>query len=278
MFCCNEQTSLPAASSISYSPVSTDEKQQQKQRSSKSFPGMHRTISSDTPPKDCMLIKTGGTALQAIPKEQVLQDDVVAVSVPENVHPGQEILVKAPPTNGILDGRCIRATVPEGALPGHTFLVKFDSTDTQHDVVAVMGVPVEQDLLLSMDTDEKKNTPSNTTTVVDTPVVAGQMLHQPVAASMPPVSNPQQQQQPTLSNGHGQQQQHDGNRILVKVPPGVLPGEKIRVKIPDGRTIDATVPAGETEQFYVQVPPKHQNWHDNPLAYGAPMIVAPLLL
>jgi hypothetical protein len=39
-----------------------------------------------------------------------------------------------------------------------------------------------------------------------------------------------------------------------------------------------TVPKGEVTQFYVKVPPKKQNWHDNPAAYAAPMVVAPFFL
>ena len=70
----------------------------------------------------------------------------------------------------------------------------------------------------------------------------------------------------------------DKAKVLVRVPKGVAPGSKIRVKITDGRVIMVTIPKGEVTQFYVQVPPKNQNWHNNPAAYAAPMVVAPFFV
>jgi len=275
MLCCNDP-------SPHYSPVNSGEtgRAQQTKTDRSVFPGMNRTVTSDMPPQGSMLIKTGGTALQAVSREEALQDNMVAVSVPENVKPGQEILVTAPDGSG----RCMRATVPEGALPGHTFLVKFEPEATTHPVVAVMGIPVEQDLLLNTEEELKKNEKESVgevsaadlrqnATVVGTPVQETQQTMNEQAA----IQNAQQPSVQAVPSNH--QQQNDSRRILVKVPPGVFPGEKIRVKIPDGRTIEETVPNEDgITQFYLQVPPKNQNWHDNPLAYGAPMIAAPFLL
>ena len=182
----------------------------------------------------------------------------IPVSVPEGVKPGQDILVTAPDGSG----RCVRVTVPEGALPGHVFMVKMETAP-----VIAIGVPLDlandvpQDLLLTPEPSDDRNEVELTQT--------HQQVESPnVTVARMPTSTQQQQNQAV----------HDG-RVLVQVPPGVSPGSKIRVKIPDGRTIDVTVPAEEAiTQFYVQVPPKKQNWHDNPLAYGAPMVAAPFLM
>jgi hypothetical protein len=94
--------------------------------------------------------------------------------------------------------------------------------------------------------------------------------------------------------------------VLVRVPPGSVPGSTIRVRIDDGRLIEAVVPAANEGEggnsgltaaieFFLRVPPMEgaragpihqrqkqqgqqgrQNWHDHPLAI-APMAVGPLL-
>ena len=59
------------------------------------------------------------------------------------------------------------------------------------------------------------------------------------------------------------------------VPLGKKKGDKFRVRIFDGRTIDAVVPEDGISSFYMKVPKKKQNWHDNPLA-TLPMAIGPL--
>lgn len=171
----------------------------------------------------------------------------------------------------------MRATVPDGALPGHTFLVRMENPP----VVAVTGIPVEtvpHDLLLTPESNENKDVESHVELMnyehLDAPWQPPHM-HIP-----PPIPPPQMQPQAHQRQEQQQQRQRDSNdnRVLVKVPPGVAPGSKIRVKIPDGRVIEVTVPPGDATQFYVKVPPRKQNWHDNPLAYAAPMAVAPFLM
>lgn len=164
----------------------------------------------------------------------------------------------------------MRATVPEGALPGHTFLVKMETP------LVVTAIPVgnePHDLLLTPESNETKDVERCPDLLnsdrFDAPHQQSNIhpqLQFPPPQTQPPV---QQQQRNNDMNS---------NRILVQVPPGVAPGSKMRVKIPDGRVIEVTVPRGEVTQFYVKVPPKNQNWHDNPAAYAAPMVVAPFLL
>ena len=162
--------------------------------------------------------------------------------------------------------------MPEGALPGHTFLVKMETH------LAVMAIPVENEphhLLLTDESHETKDMPFPdllNRECIDAPQQQSQI--------QPQLQIPPSQMQPEVQQQQ-QQQWYNGsydNQVLVHVPPGVAAGSKIRVKIPDGRIIEATVPQGEVTQFYVKVPPKDQNWHDNPAAYAAPMVVAPFLL
>ena len=72
-----------------------------------------------------------------------------------------------------------------------------------------------------------------------------------------------------------QQLYNDKGLIKVIVPQGKRKGDKFRVRIFDGRTIDAVVPQDGISAFYMKVPKKKQNWHDNPLA-TLPMAVGPL--
>ena len=72
-----------------------------------------------------------------------------------------------------------------------------------------------------------------------------------------------------------QQLYNDKGLVKVIVPLGKRKGDKFRVKIFDGRTVDTVVPEDGISDFYMKVPKKKQNWHDNPLA-TLPMAVGPL--
>mmetsp|Transcript_14333 Transcript_14333/g.29656 ORF Transcript_14333/g.29656 Transcript_14333/m.29656 type:complete len:146 (-) Transcript_14333:1510-1947(-) len=71
--------------------------------------------------------------------------------------------------------------------------------------------------------------------------------------------------------------------ITIKVPEGKRrKGEKFRVRLPDGRSVNATVPFHGCREFSLDTgtqskQERQQNWHDNPLAV-APMILGPMLL
>jgi hypothetical protein len=177
----------------------------------------------------------------------------------------------------------MRATVPDGALPGHSFLVQFKS-----DADPVMGVQVEQDLLLSAENNQNESaTPNqdNTVTVVGTRAIR-QVLQQSQQSSSTSgdmvqttsQSNGRQESARKCSLEHQDSITPDG-RVLITVPYGSKPGEKIRVRHEDGRIIETTIPKElppNVSQFYVKIPnPNHQNWHDNPVVYGAPLLVGP---
>lgn len=222
------------------------------------------------PPPDRVLIKTGGNALQAVSREALEQDDLIAVSVPEGINPGDELLVASPDATG----RVVSAVVPERALPGHTFLVKLPPLSEAP--VAAVGVPLEE--------NDITNEASNKSGTEDTKVVVGEDLAGDL--QLRETSNDIEQQRPhsevemtrdEATRSRGNTNSRDGESVLIKVPPGALPGEKIRVQIKPGQTIEATVPEGNVKEFYVRVPRQKQNWHDNVLAV-APMTAGPFLM
>lgn len=248
------------------------------------YPGSLRTvINAPELGSDTVLIRTGGNALQAVSRQTTDQQGIMAVSVPEGLQPGDSLLARTP------DGsRVVSAIVPKGVLFGHTFLVqippKVDEEKAQAPI-AVVGVPVDGDLM---------NMPMQNHYGGRTQVVAGQDIE---ATELCLVKETQQPQYQYQQQNHAQVElmptpmpppaaaprnnrntsNDDPNLVLIKVPAGAGPGEKIRVRVPDGRTVEATVPPGNLTEFYLRLPNKKQNWHNNPLAV-APMTLGPLLL
>jgi hypothetical protein len=251
--------------------------------SSATYPAMRRPIDNlpnKGPPSDKVLIRTRGNALQAVSRQILEQNGLMAVSVPMSSLPGNKLLVRAP------DGsdRVISVVIPKGALPGHSFLVKMPAEEAAP--ICVMGIPVQADLVEQQHQNR----------VGDAQVVAGHDIESAdlrlVEESSPPelvddVSHQQPSSELELAPGRNATQDRrntnatpesmDPNVLLVKVPRGATPGTKFRVKVPDGRTVDATVPPGNVQEFYLRLPTRKQNWHDNPLAV-APMVFGPLFL
>jgi len=70
--------------------------------------------------------------------------------------------------------------------------------------------------------------------------------------------------------------------VTIKVPEGKRrKGEKFRVRLPDGRSVMATVPFHGCKEFSLDTSTqtkqeRQQNWNDNPLAV-APMFLGPML-
>jgi hypothetical protein len=135
------------------------------------------------------------------------------------------------------------------------------------------GVPVDKlgDLYLTQDNFQ------------DSQVVGGK--------DTPGLIQPNQKEHTVTSSLHVIPQQCKNGRpfIKVKVPKGLSPGSTFRVQLPGKEKCyaDLVVPEGNGSELMLD--PKHiisppvkrsnkQNWHDNPAAYGAPMIVGPFLL
>lgn len=202
----------------------------------------------------------------------------------------------------------MEAVVPEGAWPGHTFLVPFpDSgggdlpttpTTVNHGVVvdvdvATTGVPHST----AADSNRSSSSSRDAATTSAVVVVAGEdvpMIHTgdddsqqldlvvvdeeaPAAATTASapvatmaVPNNDDVDRALLSQHQPNNNNTNTNLVLIKVPAGAERGSKIRVQLADGRTVDATVPRDPSvTEFYLRVPPKKQNWHDNPLAVVA---------
>jgi len=208
-----------------------DAKKPAKKASSASYPGNRRTVLSNTagPPADTVLIRTAGNALQAVPRGITECTNVMAVSVPENMRPGDKLLVQTPGTPPQL----VEAVIPASAYPGSTFFVEIPETkDTP--VVSVTGVAVP---------DGEEHT-------AGAAVVNSTDLHLNVTTTVP---DEEPSPQPAAAAAAPDQ---DPNLVLAQVPPGAAPGSKIRVQAADGRTVEATVPNDPTvTQFYVRVPP-----------------------
>jgi hypothetical protein len=99
------------------------------------YPGSSfRSASTDTVPKDLVLVKTAGNALQAVPQSALQRTNVVAVTVWDGLTAGQTIVVAAP------GGRMVQAIIPQTCHVGQTFLVHIPPV-AEH--VVVVGVPLD---------------------------------------------------------------------------------------------------------------------------------------
>jgi hypothetical protein len=134
------------------------------------------------------------------------------------------------------DDRVISAIVPEGHGPGHTFFVR------RPPPIAAQGVAISNN---NGQPQQHQQTPTHNT----------------------PKKYKRCSEEMLLLHNEG--------LVKVKVPKGCRAGDSFRVRIPDGRTVDAVVPQGNVTEFHLKVNQKKQNWHDNPLAV-APMTLGPL--
>jgi hypothetical protein len=209
------------------------------------FPGQRRSLLYAPLTSDRILIPTAGNALQAVSREVLAQQNLLAVAVPEGA--GEEILVQAP------DGRLLRALIPPQAHAGQTFFVHAPP-------VADTGIPLHPSAVMGA----PRPYPTGVHDLALTPVPPPA----PYDTSRPSPPTAPSYQAPVPSA-------HDPNLLLVQVPPGASPGSVIRVPGPHGRTLEATIPADPTiQEFYLRVPPQKQNWHDSSLAV-APVTLAP---
>eukprot|EP00545_Synedropsis_sp_CCMP1620_P005488 CAMPEP_0119009424 /NCGR_PEP_ID=MMETSP1176-20130426/4353_1 /TAXON_ID=265551 /ORGANISM="Synedropsis recta cf, Strain CCMP1620" /LENGTH=245 /DNA_ID=CAMNT_0006961937 /DNA_START=51 /DNA_END=788 /DNA_ORIENTATION=- len=176
-----------------------------------------------SPPENTTLIKTGGNALQAVDNSILEQDDLVAVTIPDkNLKAGDTLLVVSP------DGsRAVSARIPEGHDVGSVFFVQFAAP-----AVVAVGVPLSSEPQL--------------------PIV--QAIVNPSSQS----SSVEYQSDLQLAE---ETDERNRDLVLVTVPESSLAGDRIRVRLPDQRVVEAVVPEGNVKQFYVQAPPHVNNGH-----------------
>ncbi|KAI2491700.1 hypothetical protein MHU86_22843 [Fragilaria crotonensis] len=193
------------------------------------YPGFSRTpMSGDQSSLDSstVLIKTGGNALQAVDRSELERKDIIAVTVPENTQPGDTLLVMAPDGSG----NAVTARIPEGHGAGRVFFVTFAPPVAVTDTTDILSS--ESGLVI-------------------------------VPSADPSVPHHTEQDLELVCEGTDQTESDQQNTlVLVTVPEGSLPGDIIRVLLPDQRIVEAMVPAGGVQQFYVQAPPS-RNAHGN---------------
>ena len=222
------------------------------------YPGQRRSALPVAPlQSDRIFIKTAGNALQAIPRAQLEEKNLIAVLVPGISKPGDDIFVSAP------NGRMLRATIPDEACAGQVFFVQAPPLSQ----IVATGIPLSPNAPV---------TTMNTSSGGGTQVVAGEDLEQNELALAEEGGREACTQSTmtstlVLSNNNDPNNNtpqsssiNDPNLILVQVPFGTLPGWKIHVEVPDGRTIEAQVPADpNVKEFYLRIPPP-KPWHDSP--------------
>ena len=101
------------------------------------------------PPSNTVLVKTGGNALQAVDRQALQQENVVAVTVPWYGRPGQAMLVRIPSSSSKdMDhaGRLVRTQIPLDIPPGSVFLVQLPPPaipSTPNKSAVYTGIPVD---------------------------------------------------------------------------------------------------------------------------------------
>lgn len=255
----------------SYAPIETTidgaSKPDNANGSRRDFPGNRRSVSTYT---NKQLVKTGGNALMEYDPETM--KDLVNVTLPEGCHAGQVIHVQDPNSTS---GRVAQIIVPPGSRSGTTIMVKlaeeqyFTPDETGNNGGFVTDLTLKEEVIA----------PNSEIMANNRVLVQSQDI--PLSYLVSPQSSQNDYQKKVKQSS-----------MLVRVPVGVAPGTTIHVKIPDeDKFVPVTVPEGGVSQFYAnysvvdtidikngvnqQQQSKKKSWHDNPIAYGAPMLILP---
>ena len=188
------------------------------------------------------------------------------VTVPVGICPGQTLLVQHPSGNG----QVVSAVVPEGHHPGSTFYVSFPK------LLVVKGEPVDNSNT-KLPVTKRANQQANTTQKDDIASRAGNsnLIH---TAGDTPARPKHQGTKKYKRCSEEMLLLHNKGLVKIKVPPNLKTGDRMKVQIADGRVINVVVPPGNMSEFYVKVPTKKQNFHDNPIAVVAPMALGPFVM
>jgi hypothetical protein len=172
--------------------------------------------------------------------------------------PGQTLVIRH--SGG--DGQIISADIPEGHYPGQKFDVRLPPSSSIHGRLPLLQQPSSVGQLGGAH-------------ALSPGVGSGRKQQQPGTSETPPSL---QQGKKFKLCSEDMLLLHNKGLVKIKVPPGRTAGDRIRVKIPDGRSFDVVVPAGITDEFYLKVPMKLRNLHDNPIAVHAPMSLGPMIM
>jgi hypothetical protein len=283
MFCCRGNSS-------SYDPIETTIRG--------TYPGSRREVKLPTTPgKD--LVQTGGNALMEYDPETM--SDLIRVVVPPDSYPGQMIQVTAPDDSN----RIANAIIPPNCKPGSTFMMKFPPIGETMTMMTTTTSNKIDDLALQeergdFNSNSGYNDTNNGRNDRNTQVLSEDPLHQSLLENDGLTNN----------NNNNFKDNKVEQKMIITVPPGVDAGTTLFAKVPgegvaaattdEKRFLPVQVPKGGVSQFYVSYVyghtinerqmieqdkkekearlRKNQNWHDNPLAYAAPMVALPVLL
>ena len=184
------------------------------------------------------------------------------MTVPVGTCPGQTLLVQHPSGNG----QVVSAVVPEGHPAGSTFYVRFPQ------VVVIKGDPVDKaNIQFAVTKTPQQLSQDNFASGFG----GSKIIH---TSGETPARPKHQGTKKYKRCSEEMLLLHNKGLVKIKVPPNLKTGDRMKVQIPDGRVIHAVVPPGNMSEFYVKVPTKKQNFHDNPVAVLAPLALGPLIM
>jgi hypothetical protein len=244
-----------------FSDPESDYHQQVSTNETRSYPGQRRNV----------LEASGGgqsendPLLQSSQNQNNTNEDLISVTVPAGVSPGQVIHVRRPDGSGSL----IEARVPAGMVVGSTFYVRAPPKENGlSNIVVAMNPPQSSDhsspvgdfpaFLNSPQGHEGHNRDSPTSksrTSLSSPISQNDGRYD-VDRYLP--TRHERKDTAPSPKMNVEPQAPDGQKlILVKAPPQALPGSTMYVQIPDepGRRLTAQVPPNAQEYFYVAYTP-----------------------
>jgi len=196
------------------------------------YPASRRDKSNS--PAGKSLIQTEGNAL--LEYDPVTMSNFVRVTVPEGLLPGMMMQVVAPDNSK----KIAYVTIPMHSKAGSTFLMKFPSAEEDREENSLMSRSASNSRLENR--GEKRD--SNDSTAEDKFDDYWNMVESEERLS-----------------GKDAREGSENLKLLVSVPPGVVAGTEIYVKLLEGeeRVLPIKVPKG-VSQFYVSYLPQHTRY------------------
>jgi hypothetical protein len=187
------------------------------------YPASRRDKSNS--PAGKSLIQTEGNAL--LEYDPVTMSNFVRVTVPEGLLPGMMMQVVAPDNSK----KIAYVTIPMHSKAGSTFLMKFPSAEEDREENSLMSRSASNSRL---DNREEKRDSNDSTA---------------------------EAKFDDYWNMADAREGSENLKLLVSVPPGVVAGTEIYVKIPgdEERVLPVKVPKG-VSQFYVSYLPQHTRY------------------
>lgn len=182
------------------------------------------------------LIQTEGNAL--LEYDPVTMSNLVRVTVPDGLLPGMMMQVVAPDNTE----RIAYVTIPMHLKSGSTFLMKFPSVKEEREASSSLIHDALSSKFEDLMLKEEKRDPVES--ITDAKIDDDWNIVEPPEERL---------SEKVRQDGGGPKQ-----KLLVSVPPGVVSGTEIYVKIPgdESRVLPVKVPKG-VSKFYVSFIPQH---------------------